>query len=209
MDFSGPLFNAARLTVQCQDEDAARDTANALNDLFTSRGSDGDNVRAGVRAFSVGNAVDEREYVDELVNACSAASDLETLPAGRRILIGARLDPRGQYGADVVRDMSGEALGGEATPILDLQIAQIDVEGLYASIESHAVPMTDWTDLPSSESGFSPFFRFDAVEQYGFTISNDGARSHSAYDGLANGVDIPCDNIEAGRAVLTELRDRL
>lgn len=208
VEFSGPLFNAARLTVACSDESRAAETVVALNALFEARGARIDKVRAGVRAFAVGHGADERERVDPLLAACTSPEDLSQLPPGRRILIGARLDMNGQYGEDVVRDMSGEPLGGRPAAILDLQIAQVDESGEYALIESHAAPVADWTDLPGSDSGFSPYYRFDAVELYGFSVSMEGARSHSAYEGLANGVDIPCQDIEAGRAVLTELRER-
>lgn len=207
VEFSGPLFNGARQTVACFDEATAAETVLALNALFESRGAQIDKVRAGVRAFAVGHATDEREAVDSLLTACTLPDDLAELPAGQRILIGARLDLNGQYGEDVVIDMSGEALGGRPAPILDLQIAQIDESGEFAVIESHGLPVTDWTDLTSSESGFSPYYRFDAVEIYGFTISIDGATSHSVYQGLANGVDVPCHDIEAGQAVFAQLRN--
>ncbi len=200
------MFNAVREVVTCENAQAA---TIALNTLFQTRGSDVDKVRAGIRDFIVGGAWDARERRDDLVAACTSQQDLAELPEGRRILVGARLNRQGAYGEDVVHDMSGESLAGAPTPILNIQIAQVDSGGMSATLESYSVPAADWSFLPETSNGFGPFFRFNAVEAYSFSVEPDGSRSHSVFGGTSDGVDIPCADVEAGRVRIEALRDEL
>ena len=201
--FSDPLLVRGGIAVGCDNAQAAADILNAE---FARSGSDADPMRAGVRAFEIGDGVPAWNYprVDAFVSACTPEQTLAELPAGEPFVLNAEFDASARYGEYIVHDMSGESLAGTLEPMVYVTIADIDEETGFAALNEYRIPL-NWSFLPVDEESVSPIFRFSAIEVTSFSIGPNGARSHSEGGDGIESVRIPCTNPEAGAAALEAL----
>ena len=203
--FSGPLLERGRVALACEDAQAAVDL---INGELARPGHTADPVRAGVRAFEIGDGVEDWVYprVDAFVDACTPEAVLAGLPAGASFVLTAEHDAQARFGESIVHAMSGESLAGSAEPMIYVVLAEIDEATGFAGIRKLHIPLS-WSDLPHGEGAVSPVFRYEAIEVRGWTIEPDGARGHGESAGGVESVSIPCADPQAGAEALEAFRD--
>ena len=202
--FSNPLLERARIPLECDDAAAA---ARWINENALKADVALDPVRSGVRAFEIGDGYVSwfNPAIEGVVEACTPADWIETLPSGERFLLKAEFDDDATFGDDIYHEMSGESLSGTEEPMALLTIAEIDEQAEMASLQSVRVPLS-WHAILEDENGFAPVFRFDAIQPIYFVINPDGSRSHSMTDGGVESVSIPCRDPATAIRLLKELR---
>ena len=201
--FSDPLLARGSIALECENAQAAADILNAE---FVRSGGDADPVRAGVRAFEIGDGVPAWEYprVDAFVSACTPEQTLAELPAAEPFVLNAEYDASARYGEYIMHDMSGESLAGTLEPMVYVTIAEIDEGAGFATLNDYRIPL-NWSFLPVDEESVSPVFRFSAIEVTSFSIGPNGARGHSEGGDGVESVRIPCTDPAAGAAALEAL----
>ena len=194
-----------RVALACEDAQAAVDL---INGELARPGHTADPVRAGVRAFEIGDGVEDWVYprVDAFVDACTPEAVLAGLPAGASFVLTAEHDAQARFGESIVHAMSGESLAGSAEPMIYVVLAEIDEATGFAGIRKLHIPLS-WSDLPHGEGAVSPVFRYEAIEVRGWTIEPDGARGHGESAGGVESVSIPCADPQAGAEALEAFRD--
>lgn len=203
--YSGPLLERGRVVLACEDPQAAADL---INGELARSGHVADPVRAGVRAFEIGDGVEDWVYprVDAFVDACTAGATLAGLPAGAPFVLTAQYDAQARFGESIEHAMSGESLAGSAEPMIYVVLAEIDDATGFAEIRKLHIPLS-WSDLVYGEGAVSPVFRFAAIEVRGWTIEPDGARGHGQSAGGVESVAVPCADPQAGAEALEAFRD--
>lgn len=200
--FSGPLEHKPYRRLECADASAA---AHALNAVFEANDADINPVRGNVRSFAVTSIWEEGDSLTDFLAVCRSPTDYAALDGAGPFLIDARYQADGTYGDSIYHDMSGEYRGGTPVALLNVTIAE-GVSDDSAVVYNYAAPV-EWSFLPETPNGFGPYYRFAAVQAYAFNIEPDGSQSHSVDMGGVDGVDIPCADVDAGRAILDALRD--
>lgn len=202
-DYSGPVQPRARIAVACDD---AGQAASLLNAAFARSGVSTDPVRAGVRAFTIGDGEVETllPRLDDFIGACTPAPVIEELPAGRQFVLDAVYDEEARYGAAMGQHMSGELRAGTAMPMVYVTLAAVDAGGGFARLETLRIPF-DWHGLVPGEGRLSVVYRPDNLEVISRIIEADGSRSDGLSSGPARSASMPCANPAAAAAILDQL----
>ena len=188
--FTEPLLERARIALTCEDAQAA---ATELNTLFRASGPAVDPIRSGLNAFVVGDGYEDWVYprVDGLVEACAPAGGAVPLEDDRTTLIAAEFDMDARFGEAIYHDMSGESLAGSSEPMLYLTLATVHSATEHGEITYYRAPLS-WTDILAGDDVVSLIYRYEAMEQIGFAVFADGARSHSESAGGVMDASFPC-----------------
>ena len=204
--FSGPILARGRMALGCDDASTA---AAAFNAALAPAGGPAEPVRAGVRAFQIGDGVAEWDYpsVDGFVAACTPDAALADLPAGAPFVLRAEYDAEARYGEAIVHDMSDESLAGSPEPMAYVTIADLTGAPDTADLRKLSVPLS-WSDLVASDGAVGLVYRFSAVEARQWMIEANGARTHSMGAGAFGDIRLPCADPQAGAAALRALRER-
>lgn len=202
-DYSGPVQSRARIAVACDD---AGQAASLLNAAFARTGVHTDPVRAGVRAFTIGDGEMEAwlPRLDDFIAACTPAPVIEELPAGRQFVLDAVYDEEARYGAAMGQHMSGELRAGTAQPMVYVTLAELDAGGGYARLETLRIPFS-WHDLVPGEGHLSVVYRPDDLEVIRRIIAADGSRNDGLSSGPARTARMPCADPAAARTILREV----
>jgi len=204
--FTEPLLERARIALTCDDASAA---ANALNAEFAASGAAVDPIRSGLNAFVVGDGYEDWLYprVEGLVEACAPAGGVLALEDGRTTLIAAEFDMDARFGEAIYHDMSGESLAGSSEPMLYLTLATVHSDTEHGEITYYRAPLS-WRDLLAEDGAFALIYRYEAMEQIGFTVNADGARSHSDSVGGVSDASFACADSARAVEILRELAAR-
>lgn len=202
-DFSGPVQTRARIAVACDDAGRA---ASLLNAAFARSGVPTDPVRAGVRAFMIGDGDDEARLprLDDFIAACTPAPVIEELPAGRQFVLDAVYDEEARYGEAMGEHMSGERRAGTARPMVHVTLAAVDAGGGLARLETLRIPF-GWHVVLPDDGRVSVVYRADDLEVISHTVEADGSRTLGVSSGPVQSASMPCVNPEAAAAILDQL----
>lgn len=201
--FSGPVLQRARIAVACDDAEQA---AMLLNGVFARSGVQVEPVRAGVRAFTIGDGDMDTwlPRLDDFVQACTPPSVLEDLPAGRPFVLNAEYDEEARFGAGMGHHMSGELRAGSIEPMVYVTLATLHDGDGYARLETLRIPFS-WHDLVHDAGRLSVVYRPDNLEIISRIIDADGSRGDGVSSGPMRSASAPCADPQAAAAVLSRL----
>lgn len=201
--YTEPMLERARIFLGCEDAQLAADFLNA--EIQASRPAP-DPIRSGLHAFLVGDGYADwvNPSVEGLVQACTPQTGIDTLAMGQTALLGAEFDAEARYGDDIYHEMSGESRSGTLEPMVYLTLMTPGSD--YGSIRYLRAPLS-WRALLAGEGVVSLVYYFEALEVVGFSVFNDGSRSHSESAGGVLSTQFPCADPESAVAILQQLKD--
>ena len=204
--FTEPLLERARIVLTCEDAPAA---ATQLNTLFRASGPAMDPIRSGLNAFVVGDGYEDWQTppVEGLVEACTPEGGAAALEDGQTTLLAAEFDAEARFGEAIFHEMSGGSLEGSSEPMLYLTLGTVHRATEHGEITYYRAPLS-WRDLVAGEHAFSLFYRYEAMEQIGFAVFADGARSHSESAGGVRDASFPCADPERAVEILRAVSAR-